>query len=146
MAANDKDLASSSSAPAPDGDNIYWDLLTMELEKEEKEKAIANDEAIARAVHEEELISKAEGTMETIISDEPITHLLAEEEEMGSDSNTDDGKEEDKDEDLGGDSNTDDEEEEKEEEEMGDNFDTDEEEEEEMASVGGDSDDDTDEA
>ncbi|XP_062200464.1 putative uncharacterized protein YGR160W [Phragmites australis] len=115
MATNDKDLASSSSVPAPDDDYINWDLLMVEAEEEdEKEKAIANDKAIACAVHEAELISKAEGMAEAIVSDESITHLLAEEVEIGGNSDTDDGGE--------------DEDEDEEDEEMGADFDTDEEE------------------
>ena len=92
----------------------------VEAEEEyEKEKAIANNKAIARAVHEADLISEAEGTVEAIISDKVIAHLLEEEVEMGGDSDTDNGKEE-EDEEMGDDSNTDkEEEEEEEEEEMG---------------------------
>ena len=80
---------------APNGDYINWDLLLVEAEEEdEKEKPITNDDAIACAVHEAELISEAEGTAEAIVSDKAITHFLVEEVEMGSDSNTDDGEEE----------------------------------------------------
>ncbi|XP_062193471.1 putative uncharacterized protein YGR160W [Phragmites australis] len=118
MAANDKDLASSSLVPAPDDDYIDWDLLMVDTEEEyEIEKEIANDEVITHAVHEEELISQAEGTTEDIVSDEAIAHLLAEELEMGSDSEIDDGEEEEEDEEMCGDSDTDDDD--KEEEEMG---------------------------
>ncbi|XP_062224522.1 rRNA biogenesis protein rrp36-like [Phragmites australis] len=112
MAANDKDLASSSLMPAPDDDYIDSDLFMVEAEEEyEMEKAITNDEKIARAVHEEELISQAKGTTEA------IAHLLAEEVEMGSDSDTNDG-EEGEDEEMGGDSDTNDDDEE-EDEDMG---------------------------
>ncbi|XP_062197366.1 uncharacterized protein LOC133900278 [Phragmites australis] len=112
MAANDEDLASSSLVPAPDDEYSDCDLLKVEVEDEyEKEKAIANNETIAHTVHEAELISEVEGTVEAIISDKAIAHLLTEEVEMSGDSDTDDGEEE-KDEEMGDDSNTDKEEEE----------------------------------
>ena len=93
----------------------------MEVEDEyeyEKKKMIANDEAITHVVHEAELISEVEGMTEAIVSDKVISHLLAEEVEMGGESNTNDGEKE-EDEEMGSDSNTD----EEEEEEMGDNSD-----------------------
>ncbi|XP_062230057.1 acidic leucine-rich nuclear phosphoprotein 32-related protein 2-like [Phragmites australis] len=121
MAANDKDMASSSSMPSPDDEYINWDLLKVETEEEyEKEKAIANDKAITHGVHETELISKAEGMADSIVSDKVISHLLVEEVEMGGESNTNDGeKEEEEDEEMGSDSDTD----EEKEEEMGGNSD-----------------------
>ncbi|XP_062213748.1 uncharacterized protein LOC133914722 [Phragmites australis] len=143
MATNDKDVTSSSSVPALDDEYIDWNLLMVEAEEEyEKEKAIANDEVITRAVHEAKLISEAEGKSEAVVNDEAIAHLLAEEVDMGGNFDTDDGEEE-EDEEMGGYSDTDDdeEEEEEEEEEMGGDSDmTDDEEEEEDEEMGGDSD------
>ncbi|XP_062196411.1 uncharacterized protein LOC133899438 [Phragmites australis] len=100
--------------------NIDWGLLMVKAEEEyEMEKAIANDEMIAHAVHEEELISQVEGMMEAIVSDEAIAHLLAAEVKMGGDSDTDDSEEE-EDEEMGGDSDMTDEEEDEDEDMGGD--------------------------